>query len=276
MKKLILLLFLANLISAYGQWTQIFPPSNTYVEVDFFDDNIGFLAGLEEVLKSSDGGITWETVTIPCSVDHFSDIVMINNDIIWCASGGYLKSPGFGVLCKSEDGGDTWEPKLADMALDFYDLYFFNENLGYLSTYSSYFYYTTDAGETWTLSDEMPADNVKAFYFIDENTGWICGGGLSGGYIAKTTDGGMSWETQLNDTLFPYYIILDIEFVNDQKGFACSADRTFLATTDGGNTWEYIATKQNEGVLVGLPEEYSIWEIEFIDENRGWITGGPC
>jgi photosystem II stability/assembly factor-like uncharacterized protein len=275
MKKLILILFFLNFISAYGQWIQVFPSPYTFVDVDFFDENIGFLVSLEEVLKSCDGGNSWQTVIIPGSEDYYSDIVVINKDIIWNASGGYLKSPGNGVLCKSEDGGNTWETKLADIALDFYDLYFFNENLGWLSTYSSYYYYTTDAGETWTLSDEMPADIVKTFYFIDENTGWVCGGGESG-YIAKTTDGGISWETQLDDPLFEYYIILDIEFVNDQKGFAASVDRTFLATTDGGNTWEYIATTQNEGVLVGLPENYRINEIEFIDENLGWITGGPC
>ena len=275
MKNLILILFFLSFISAYGQWTQVFPTPYRYVDVDFFDEDIGFLVSLEEVSKSYDGGNNWEPVIIPGAKDYYSDIVVIDKDIIWNSSGGYLKSPGNGVLCKSEDGGITWEVKLIDIALDFYELYFFNENLGFLSTSSTHYYFTTDGGETWTLSDAMPPNWINNFYFINEDTGWICGGGDSL-FIAKTTDGGLSWETQLYDPVPEYSTVTDIEFINDQKGFATSGNRTLLATNNGGDTWEFIATAQNAGVLVGLPAEYRIWDVEFIDENLGWITGGPC
>jgi photosystem II stability/assembly factor-like uncharacterized protein len=275
MKKLFLLLFSLCFISAYGQWTQVFPTPYRYVDVDFFNENIGFLVSLEEVYKSTDGGDTWQTVIIPNAKEYYSDIVVIDKDIIWNVSGGYLKSPGNGVVCKSEDGGNTWEIKLFDVALDFYELYFYDENTGFLCTNAPNYYSTNDGGETWTFSEEMPPNWINNFYFINEDTGWICGGG-DYLYIAKTTDGGVSWETQLQDTMPEYMNIIDIEFVNELKGFASAGNRTFLATTDGGDTWEYIATAEDEGVLVGLPADYSIWDIEFIDENLGWITGGPC
>ena len=178
-------------------------------------------------------------------------------------------------MCKSEDGGNTWEVKLFDVALDFYELYFYDENTGFLCTNARNYYSTTDGGETWTFSEEMPPNWINNFYFINEDTGWICGGG-DYLYIAKTTDGGVSWETQLQDTMPEYMNIIDIEFVNELKGFASAGNRTFLTTTDGGDTWEYIATAEDEGVLVGLPADYRIMDIEFIDENLGWITGGPC
>ncbi len=275
MKKLTLILLLLSFNSVYGQWTQVFPTPYRYVNVDFFDENIGFIVSLEEVYKSTDGGDSWQTVTIPGSKEYYSDIVMIDNDIIWNVSGGYCKSPGNGVVCKSEDGGNTWEVKLIDIALDFYELYFFNENIGFLCTNDTRYYSTTDGGEAWTLSDEMPTDWINNFHFISEDTGWICGGGDLY-YIAKTTDGGISWETQLNDPPPEYNCILDIEFVNNLKGFASAGNRTFLTTSNGGDTWEYIATALDPGVLVGLPADYRIWDIEFIDENLGWITGGPC
>jgi photosystem II stability/assembly factor-like uncharacterized protein len=275
MKRFLFLLFSLCFISAYGQWTQVFPTPYRYVDVDFFDENTGFIVSLEEVYKSSDGGESWEAVVIPGSKEYYSDIVVIDKDIIWNVSGGYVKSPGNGVVCKSEDGGNTWEVRLFDVALDFYELYFYNENTGFLCTNAPYYYYTNDGGEIWTLSDEMPTDWINNFYFINEDTGWVCGGG-DFLYIAKTTDGGATWETQLEDPVLEYQRLTDIEFLNELKGFACTGDRTFLATTDGGETWEYIATAQDPGVLIGLPANYGIMDIEFIDENLGWITGGPC
>jgi len=275
MKKFFLFLFFLSFISAHGQWTQVFPTPYRYVDVDFFDENIGFIVSLEEVFKSSDGGNNWETVIIPGSKEYYSDIVVIDKNIILNVSGGYAKSPGNGVVCKSEDGGDTWEVKLIDVALDFYELYFLNENIGFLCTNDPYYYFTNDGGETWTLSEELPTDHINNFNFVNEDTGWVCGGG-DFLYIAKTTDGGASWETQLEDPVQEYQRLTDIEFLNELKGFACTGDRTLLATMDGGETWEYIATAENEGVLVGLPADYRIMDIEFIDENLGWITGGPC
>mgnify|MGYP001819519102 FL=1 len=275
MKKAFLILLLAGSVNVQAQWTRVFPTPYRYVDMDFYDENIGFIVSLEEVSKSIDGGNTWEPVIIPGSTPYYSDIVMIDRDIIWNVSGGYVKSPGNGIVCKSEDGGNTWEVKLVDIELDLYELYFFDENIGFLSTNDPRYYSTTDGGETWTLSDEMPPNWINNFHFINEDTGWICGGG-DFLYIARTTDGGISWETQLSDTLPEYSTVTDIEFVNDLKGFASSGNRTLLTTSDGGETWEYLSTYQNAGVLLGLPADYRIMDIEFIDENLGWITGGPC
>ncbi len=102
MQKLILLLCLLSFITTYGQWTQLFPTPNRNVAVDFIDENTGFIVSLEEVLKTYDAGAFWQTVNIPGSVIYFSDIEVVDSNIVWVASEGYLDSPGNGVLSKSD------------------------------------------------------------------------------------------------------------------------------------------------------------------------------
>ncbi|HEX2977405.1 MAG TPA: YCF48-related protein [Bacteroidales bacterium] len=71
-----------------------------------------------------------------------------------------------------------------------------------------------------------------------------------------------------------------IEFVNSQKGFCVGFATLMLRTVNAGETWEYLSGEYQAGpsILTGLPCTYDITDIDFVDENRGWIVGraGGC
>ena len=86
--------------------------------------------------------------------------------------------------------------------------------------------------------------------------------------ILITTDGGISWESQLNTT----DILNSIFFTDSQNGWVVggtwdyksnSRNSILYYTTDGGNTW----TVNNE--MSGKSGSYN--NLFFIDENIGWI-----
>ena len=55
--------------------------------------------------------------------------------------------------------------------------------------------------------------------------------------ILASTDGGSSWKRQ-HVNIEAFGPLLDIIFVDDNKGFAVGAEGKFLSTADGGETWQ--------------------------------------
>ena len=68
--------------------------------------------------------------------------------------------------------------------------------------------------------------------FSDDLLGMIVG---QGGYIFKTTDGGLTW-TALNSGIGGVEFH-DLEMFDDNTGLAVGRQRLFLRTTNGGGNW---------------------------------------
>ncbi len=277
MKKLTFLsFFILFFISTYGQWYQLNSPEedDVYIDVGFFDELNGYLISTWEFYKTDNGGMTWTYIPIPDARSRLNDIFIMEEDILWISTDD--NAPGSfhngGTILKSVDGGTTWEVKFDTEWYGPKEIFFLDGYHGWVTTDWEQVFRTIDGGETWLESEELPTYEIRGVHFVDENTGWICGGTVSM-LIFKSTDGGLTWEQQFEE--YPFSGGLwDIEFIDDQKGFACSGDRTLLMTEDGGENWEYLASSEFEGVLIGLPSDYAIYDIEFIDQNRGWIAGG--
>lgn len=58
--------------------------------------------------------------------------------------------------------------------------------------------------------------------------------------------------------------LADIDFIDENNGWAISGCGGVLRTTDGGETWN----------LNYVPFESSFNAVDFIDEHTGWIVGG--
>src|SRR5262245_37293850 len=65
--------------------------------------------------------------------------------------------------------------------------------------------------------------------------------GADGGRIARTADDGVTWSYAQTPVDFAH-TLLDIEFLDDQRGFACGRGGQILKTTDGGSTWTKFGT----------------------------------
>jgi photosystem II stability/assembly factor-like uncharacterized protein len=108
------------------------------------------------------------------------------------------------------------------------------------------------------ISNDEPLWRV---YFVDENTGWISGGGSSERYLYKTIDGGNIWTKSIFPDTYP---LQSIFFLNENKGWAVGDSGKVITTSDGVNSWYF----QNTGINRFLSSVY------FIDENNGWICYG--
>ncbi len=109
-----------------GQWTwqNPLPQGNGLTCIDFFDSNIGFAAGyLGTMLKTTNGGITWEYVQRPTPKSIYSIAVI---DEYTC----YIVGES-GMSFKTTDGGINWENLTTGTDMDLNAMHFPDNNTGY-------------------------------------------------------------------------------------------------------------------------------------------------
>lgn len=204
----------------------------------FADENNGWavnsylgMSGMEKNLfRTTDGGASWQT----------GGIVKASSSQL---SAQILKLPGYlsliGVTAVPNSGGkyDVWAVG-APWALTGTNLIFKSIN----------------SGATWAVQDSTafsaPADSRKVYLitdvdFVDNNTGYVTGVGITGlspvvsalyGKVFKTTDGGATW-TQLATGMTSTPALLGVDFADANNGVVVGAYGTMLKTADGGATW---------------------------------------
>jgi photosystem II stability/assembly factor-like uncharacterized protein len=105
-------------------------------------------------------------------------------------------------------------------------------------------------------------DFFQGIFFLNVNTGYICGGfmnGMSTSKILKTTDSGFNWAIQHEDQFEFFFAIC---FINENTGFTGGFDGIFLKTTNAGVNW------------INFPVTGAdIWTIIFLNDNTGYIAG---
>lgn len=99
------------------------------------------------------------------------------------------------------------------------------------------------AQNTWqpipNIGSNSNGQRFDDVFFLDENTGWAANGYYAS--IHKTTNGGITWEEQLNESdLGGSYYFRNIEFLNENIGFVGTLNGTHFKTIDGGETWTPI------------------------------------
>lgn len=88
-------------------------------------------------------------------------------------------------------------------------------------------------------------------FFLDEQLGWAANGSIATVY--KTTDGGLTWTQQLNESeLGASYYFRNIEFINESIGFLGTLNGEFYKTIDGGENWNEVQITPNPPAICGL------------------------
>ena len=222
-------------------------------DVYFMDNQNGLVVGDDGLmLKTSDGGTTWGKIDI----DMRPPGARQRPGGPPGAGGG--PPPGFGR------GGPV----------PLYNIYFVDENVGYITGGRATILKTEDGGKTWarkTAMNDTPGRdgrpghlraNLMGIQMISETTGFITG---SENTLLKTTDGGETWmgsskRVSVDGTRNN---LENIWFVSPTTGWIIGSFGTLLHTTDGGETWE----------MHNLGFHHNLFGIHFLDENTGWICG---
>lgn len=276
-KIILIAAFLLLTVGTFGQWIPFnsLADSADYKSISFYGDFTGFATRAypySKLLKTINGGLTWFEVDIPGQLNHVNYVEMTDEKTVWLVMNqDNIISTG-GNISKSVDCGQTWEVKFSASCIR--KLFILDERHLWAGDGNRRVYYSTDGGETWTMSDQLEMSIINDMYFINSDTGWAAGGSYND-VIEKTTDGGQTWEVQFmrnNSQGGRLYI----DFLDSNRGFCAGKNRLMLKTIDGGETWEYVSGGElgNLGILEGLPETNMTLDMEFINEKEGWIVGG--
>jgi photosystem II stability/assembly factor-like uncharacterized protein len=170
--------------------------------IQMFDSQTGW--GFDSdyhILRTRDGGKTWQDVTPPSGYYSSSGFFALDAHKAWATfTIGLYSNPRAAHVWRTENGGDTWaRSQEIDLDLDergepyaseFYlpqGMQFIDRQTGWLLSAVSYkmnsvgslFFQTTDGGNTWrTINSQigLPDDCIAiGFAFVDPQAGWAGG-----------------------------------------------------------------------------------------------------
>lgn len=181
-----------------------------------------------------------------------------------------------GTLLGTLDGGKTWRAKSQPTGDILRDIYFTDDQTGWLvcetNVYElktkdqprTYLMQTSDGGEHWKRINIRGADvdaRVLRAVFSHGGRGWAFG---EGGAIYATRDGGESWTRLKSPTR---HLLLGGTFIDEDRGWLVGAGTTIIQTSDGGETWHLSRLPvANENAI-------RFAATSFVDNRLGWAVG---
>ena len=283
-------------------WTQFAnSPAGTARNDDiFFADQLhGWSArGTDGVYCTTNGGQTWwkiftNGVTTP-NTAHFRSIGFASTTRGWTGNLGPGSYDGSvndtNMLYETFNGGQTWSVVAAINdsgmkgfcaihVLDAQHIYGAGRVRG-----PAYFAKSEDGGTNWSVTNLTAAGvmgGLMDVYFKDPTNGFIVGMNTNlytappyYGSIARTTNGGLSWQVLVTTTVASSYF-WKMSWPSPQIGYASLQQNgsyssvVYYKTTDGGATW----------VSNGIPlvdigaASFGLQGIGFVSTNEGWLGG---
>ena len=239
-------------------------------QVAFVDTNNGWVVGkFGMILHTSDGGRTWESqADRSITLDRSLVAVSFVDELT-----GWAFTQRGSFMLATKDGGKTWTREFFSNTSDRSDIFFLDSDRGWVSQSQGGVLRTIDGGSSWTLERGVTGPRVGTthVFFLNEDLGWISGWRsrgqefefallLSDGMIAKTTDGGMTWERHDIGT---GRFVWDVEFVSESEGWGVGSFGTVIHSVDGGVNWDSQPS----------PVETLLRAVTFTDNNNGWAVG---
>ena len=220
-------------------------------KINFLNASTGFAVGdgIPEgpILKTTNGGINWSQINSGAS-SFLNDIVFTD------ANTGYVC--GDYDIMKSTDGGNSWSMLFHGVSGDpeYWSLYFVNANTGYFSHSRGGYKVTTNGGSSFSnvVLDTAIGTVFTSVYFIDANTGFLTSLSMvnNNGKAYKTTNGGLTWGTQLSTAGIP---LLSVLFLTPLTGYIAGyglPQALLYKTITGGVSVQNISTE--------IPSKYSL------------------
>lgn len=249
----------------------------TLYSVSTVDANVAWATGTSgTVIKTTNGGATWTTVTSPRAVDAHV-ICGISATKALVATNGATDAK----IHLTTNGGSTWTDVYTvpggfiNVIIMFDDMNGFAEGDPVGGNWT--LLKTTDGGFTWTSAATVPQSGGEYGW---NNSGWNVGNnvwfGTNNSRVYKSTDGGATWTFAPTTVVNSY----SIAFGTAQKGIVGSATGTANRSSDGGNSWASISTPATGNILgmttVGGDEFwFTAGTSVYYTSNHGtnWSTG---
>ena len=249
-----------------------YPEDLELTDVFFVTDQEGWVAGGKDalhggvILHTSDGGDHWD---VQVGDPESSDRAINGLRFIDPTHGWATQTTGSDERLLHTTDGVHWQS--AGKIKEHYADYQFTSNSNGVAVHSANIYATRDGGRTWDvvsqcrskaevdgLAREVDCEWVR-LQFLTPQTGYAVGksGSLDLAFIARTDDGGQSWNVRTSPVSGRPE---DAFFIDERTGYIRTGapDTGQLSkTTDGGATWQGMA---------GSPGK----RIAFADPQVGW------
>jgi len=172
-----------------GSWTQADVPTRALLTgVFMLDGQLGWAVGHDEVvLRTPDGGLTWERV-------HYAPENEKPLLDVWFADARRGLAVGaYGELLATRDGGTSWEARPVNGGDDFHlnQVVAARDGTLYLAAEAGHLYRSADGGETWQV---LPSPYQGSFFgVLPLSNGPLLAYGLRG-HLFRSPDKGQTWE----------------------------------------------------------------------------------
>jgi photosystem II stability/assembly factor-like uncharacterized protein len=211
----------------------------------FVDSLYGYQLREGQLLRTLDGGATWEEMDI-FGFNIIRDLQAgpsLGNNVFCLSFGRY-------TVNASTDGGESWNISLTETA--FADsspraMHFVDARLGFVVGYGGRILRTDDGGQSWTIVHGIGfIGTITDLLFLDGQHG------IATSYsptVLLTTDGGHRWNESIPSTDHSCYAITSAPGgLLYMVSITSNYDFDLLFSSDKGRTWE---------VRARLPIEYS-------------------
>ena len=198
------------------------------------------------------------------------------NEILFpTADTGYVVGNN-GTVLKTTDGGANWNSLSTGFNVNFHELYFISAYEGWVVGDSGSVCHTTNGGLGWNCSfpDSAQKINLHSVFALNSNTVLIGGVNNSNeGYLAKTTNGGSSWQIANLESYIWDVDIKKIGLVNDTTGYAITRGYV-LKTSDSGANWYITDTASvHAGEMFNVLEDLAFFPNNDTLYVCGWYGG---
>lgn len=264
--------------AARGVWEPVsYPEDLKLTDVFFVTAEVGWVSGAAgTILHTTDGGTTW-TAQLGGDPEAAEDPVerlrFFDERHGWAIKDGKM-------LATTD--GENWE-EIAPILHRMGDFHFVSPTDGFAAAGESqylnqpqFIFRTRDGGRTWEqgpqcevkavvdgLTKQVPCNFVR-LHFPSATVGYAIGKDTCFGMgcgpppiMAKTVDGGESWEFFIGPGDVKVAALSDLFFTDEQTGFVVSSEDKLYRTSDGGNTWRGV---------IATPGDW----LGFADPETGW------
>ncbi len=192
------------------------------------------------------------------------DVYFINSNKGWIAGSG-------GTLLATNDGGRNWKKTINFSQDTFKQVYFSDENNGWLlcerSIYnrgtnsSSYLLKTSDGGKSWDTINFTGGERTRiAKVFFNKNGLGLAVG--EAGALFTLQDDKQTWKKSPPPVR---YLMLDGVFTDESRGAIVGAGGSIIFTEDKGSTW-------NPATIAGKVDT-KLNSLFFVNQKTGWTVG---
>jgi photosystem II stability/assembly factor-like uncharacterized protein len=202
--------------------------TGTMYDVDMVDQNTAYASGFGLVQKTTDGGITWTSQSVPL-LGNFVGIDFVDATTGWVVGAE-------GSVYKTTDGGSSWVRQRHDTSKFYTGVSFISGTEGWVCGNSTILH-TTDGGTTWTTQSVPAGADAVEVRFVDSQNGWAAGALRS---ILHTTNGGQTWTLQLGgvynepNNRYPFN---GLDAVDAGFAIAVGGGNSIYTTNNGGAQW---------------------------------------